>query len=436
MLPSDAIANASNTRLLIALNLSDTSRFVNDVFINPANRYLGFNTNLADIEVQPNNIRHPDMSEYIGLSAISHSFDGWNFFSRSIEALLNGDISSCIHFAYYAELRSVMGIMASEGIGIFNQKHMYYDRNQNPQLFHGPTHKIADDLINDWANSRLRKENIFRTIQLNSYNLKDWIIATGRSATGAYAGSLIKDWFSNWSIDLRLKADQGLRNENSYNPHFTLNPVDLSSAIDKLLKIWKGLEPQTANRFPDLDMHLSRLAFEGLFTKATGKAPSEPEYKVWLTDVFNQIGEPIKQQLFEFLLREVAPDDHIIIIEASRDLHNHRLNMTDPLPMICRAFLLLRFSTGAANLLMEDSGVKMENLKFWWEDIATKIGILGSKPSGIDTTDLYVDVQESVNSIEADKASITSVYEANILSYPDLHNLKQFQRVCFWGLGL
>jgi len=435
-MPANAILNASNSIVLKALNLSNIDQFAKGVLINPTNRYIGFNTHLADIKTKPNNINHPYLSEYIGVSTLSHTFDGWNFFSRGIEALVNGDISSCIHFVYYAELRSIMGIMASEGIGIFDKKHVYYDKNDKAHTFNGTTHSIASDLIKNWADSGKKKEAIFKTIQLNNFDLKDWITATGGSTTSAYSTSLVKEWFLNWSIDLRLKEDQILRNENSYRPHFKINPVDIPTLLDKIIEIWEALEPAASNRFPDLDMHLSRIAIEHLFLRTTGKAVSDVTFEPFIVSMFNTIGEPIKQNLFQFLLRKTSPDNHIVIQEANRDLHDNRINLTDPLPMICRALLLLRFSTGFANQTLNDSGVNMANLKFWWEDIAQKTGIIDKIPTSIDSPDLYADIQEAIDGLKANKTGITNVIETNMFGYPELHNLKQFQRICFWGLGI
>jgi hypothetical protein len=435
-MPADVIANASNSILLKALNNSNL-QFAKEVLINPANRYIGFNTNLADIESNPhNNIKHPDLAEYIGISTLCHTFDGWNFFSRGIEALVNGDISSCIHFIYYAELRSIMGIMASEGIGIFDRKHVYFDKNDRAHTFNGPTHQIAAQLITQWADSGNRKDTIFKTIKLSNYTLKDWITATGGSTTSAYSTSLLKDWFLNWSIDLRLREDQILRNETSYKPHFEINRVDIPGLLDKIIKIWEALEPSTSNRFPDLDMHLSRIALENLFIRTTGSPITDKAFEPYIAATFNTIGEPLKQSLFEFMLRKTTPNDHIVIQEASKDMGNVRTNLTDPLPMVCRTLLLLRFSTGFANQTLNESGVTLSNLKFWWESIAFNIGVIDSTPTSIDSPDLYADVQEAINTLKDTISAISNVSETNLFCYPDLNSLKQFQRVGFWGLGI
>lgn len=432
-MPINAITNAKNDRIKTALTESDLTQFINGAIINPANRYIGFNTHLSDIETNPNNIRHQDLAEYIGISILSHCYDGWNFLSRGVEALVKGDISSCIHFIYYSELRAAMSIMAQEGIGVFENKHLYYDRHSNPHIFKGPTHLTVDQLMTEWAKNGSRKETVFETIKLNNHSLKNWITATGSSSSGAYANSLLEEWLSNWSIDLRFESDKKLRNEMSYRPHFEIPPISIPPLLDQLSEIWLSLEPIDSNRFPNLDMHLSRIAIEKLYLQTTGNLPTHTGFENYLKNTFETIGEPVKQKLFEFILRRSSPDDHIIIREASRDITNNRMNLTDPIPMICRSLLLLRFATGFANQIMVGSNVDLKHLKFWWQDIAIKIGIIESS-SDIETFDLYADIQESINSLK--DSGISSIFETNLFGYPDLVNLKQFQRICFWGLGI
>jgi len=433
---ANIIAHASNSIITQALHQSDTQNFAKGNFINPTNRYIGFNTNLEDIETSPNNIRHSDLSEYIATSTISHCYEGWNYFSRGIEALINGDIPTCIHLIYYAELRSIMSIMATEGIGVFNNKHVYYDRHQNAHTFNSPTHTVTNDLIKSWADNPNRKDKVFNTIQLKNFTLGDWIQATGKAMGGGYATAMVNDWFTNWSLDIRLEADKKLRNEMSYRPHFDYKSVDISKLLDKLTGIWESLEPLESNRFPNLDMHLSRLGIETLFTKSTGELPSHSSYEKFLRQTFETIGEPTKQSLFEFFLRNESPENHLVIAEATGDLLDNRVNLANPLPMICRALLLLRFATGFTNQTLNDSGVNPLNLRFWWEDIASKIGIVDAPGVGVETMDLFADVRESLGALNSQKADITTIWQANLFGYPDLNTLKQFQRVCFWGLGI
>ncbi|MCT1524148.1 hypothetical protein [Sphingobacterium hotanense] len=431
---NNAIANASDRVIKNALSIVNSTYFLHGELINPNNSYINADLNL--IETNPNNINHPELREYIGTSSISHSLASWNYLSRGIEAILHGDISSCIHLIYYAEIRAVMSIMATEGIGVFNQKHIYYSSAGHPTTFEGGTHVIVDKLIKDWINAPTKKDKVFSVIKLANFDLGNWIQATGSSVSGGYARAVVKDWFSNWSIDLRLKDDQRLRNKMSYRPHFKHPVLDQSSVIERLAKIWDSLEPIESSRFQNLDMHLSRLGIERLFKLTVGRPITNPKYRTYIEDTFDQIGLSQNDPTFRFLMREDIVEDHIIIKEAAKDRHNRLVNLNDPFPMICRAILLSRFASGFTNQLLIDSGVSPNNLGFWWKDIASKTGILDSNVTDIEPIDLFADIRDSLTNLEPDIPNFTTVWDSNNFAYPDLNNLKQFQRACFWGLGL
>ncbi len=132
--------------------------------------------------------RQNQLEEYIASSIIVHSSDGWNNLSRSVESILNGDISSAIHFAYYAELRAVMSLLAFEGIGVFDKQHVWYDEMKNFRLFKGfTTHSLADAVIRAWTKQLKKKDVLFDLVKVKNINLKDWIKENGLSTNSKYA---------------------------------------------------------------------------------------------------------------------------------------------------------------------------------------------------------------------------------------------------------
>lgn len=64
-----------------------------------------------------------NLAQYIAASVALHSNDGWSYLGRSVACLLAGDTHRALHLAYYAELRAAMSLLASAGIGIFNNQH-------------------------------------------------------------------------------------------------------------------------------------------------------------------------------------------------------------------------------------------------------------------------------------------------------------------------
>src|SRR4051812_19836835 len=110
--------------------LNSSSAFISECFkhvssahlpqqrwIGSRNYYLNDTVNKVNSISNVSQIRKKPLGEYIASSTILHCYDGWNYISRASESLINGDISTAIHLIYYSELRSVMSLMASQGIG-------------------------------------------------------------------------------------------------------------------------------------------------------------------------------------------------------------------------------------------------------------------------------------------------------------------------------
>ena len=434
-MPNRAILHSSDAIIKKALKKIAKEQLPNERLIGPRNHFV--DDTISKIQAYTLSSSKKDhLAQYVAASTITHCYDGWNFLSRGIESYLNGDISSTIHFVYYSELRAVMSLMASNGIGIFNNRHLYFDSTEQDFAFTKSTHKAADTLMNELSLSSVRKAFIFKLIKVNNWTLNDWIRSTGASTGSSYASSIVNIWLKKWSIDLRLNQDQELRNEMSYRPHFNINEVIIKEGIKKILSVWKCLEPSISNRFNELDKYLLRLVIEEIFKLSTGHRISHKSFTPFVASILSNLGESSSHPLFNFLTRRDIPDDHFIITEAKKDTRSIRVNLLDPLPMICRSILLLRLSTGAANCLLEECGIVGNSLKFWWENTAYLIGLISSKPSGLNSYDLYADINQAMENLQPQVESISSVNEA-IFSYAhDLNTIKQFQRVSFWGLGL
>lgn len=383
--------------------------------------------------------RKNQMGEYIAASVISHCSDGWTYLSRAIESLINGDIASTIHFAYYAELRSAMSLMAHEGFGIFDKKHVQFNSSKIPTYYNtlGGTHPVAYSSMKEWANLPNKKDVLFKLIKINNRSLEDWVRETSFPMHSAYTTSAVKDWIKEWSVDLELEKDKNLRNEMSYRPHFEIPDIDIQNIISKLSKIWSVLEPTSTSRFPSLDRYLLRLSLEDIYRRSTSKKPVGRKFETFIKNVFGRLGEPTTQNLFGFLIRATEPDDHMIFKEAKKDRRDININRQDPLPIICRSILLLRLSTGVVNELISNSSLNVNNLRFWWEKKLLHQGSTASIPSGLDAVDLYADIRESLDEISLKPAgSFGCIKDAFINSSNSLFYLKQFERPAIWGMGL
>ena len=414
----------------------------------PQQRWLGKNNHYKDktIDKIKNNVRNPGanpvnhkhLAEYIASSTVLHCFAGWNYISRSIESLLNNDIPSCIHFAYYGELRAAMSLLATEGIGVFDNFHFFIDTNQDCREFRGSkTHKMTDELINLWAQEPVKKEQIFNIIRVRNKNISDWFRDANYSISSSYASDILKDWLVEWSMDLKFIEDQYLRNEMSYRPHFKNHYLDIKTAISTVKDIWQGLEPTNDHRFQELDLHLFRIALEKAFSKFTGVKTISRKYALFIDKMFANAGEPTNQYFYNFLLRSVSDEDHVLLINARSDRNKNRIGMQYPFAIISRGILLLRLASGLCDSLIKNTGLTINVFKFWWEEIAFEMGLIPSRPYMLNSIDLFADVVASFNNIEFNDVTLwTSTKNVNNIYSSELQELKQFQRVGIWGLGL
>lgn len=434
-MPVNAIANSNVIPIKRAFNKLIKTQFPLKRLIGPQNKYLRDGA-FESPNITPSNLNADHICQYIAASIISHCFDGWNFLSRGIEAFLNGDIPTTIHLIYYSELRSVMSIMANNGIGVFNRKHVYFNLSSNAVFIINSTHPAAHELFEAWAASPSHKEKVLKLIKVNSRSLFDWITASSIATSSSFSTLIVKHWLQKWSLDLQLRDDRTIRNESSYRPHFVTNNIDVSENFENLISIWRLLEPNTQNRFNLLDTFLFRLAIESTFENTIGHTIKHRQYVPFVQDIFTNLGESQNQYLFEFTLRRQQPLDPFLLTEAKKDLNKRKINYKDPFPMICRAILLNRLATGFVDDYLVESGINKNLLNFWWEDIAQKLGITSTSPSGITPVDLYTDISDAIEIINSNISNINSVSDCIKNYAPEINSLKQFQRTCFWGLGL
>ena len=291
--------------------------------------------------------------------------------------------------------------------------------------------------MKEWASLTSKKDVVFKLIKVNNVDLSEWINASPYSSRSGYSSAVANRWLKKWSIDLHLREDKDLRNVMSYRPHFEHSQVNIEQTISRLTDIWNLLEPSAANRFPVLDKYLLRFSLEELYQRATSKNPSGAQFASFITSIFSNLGQDINQVLFNFLLRITEPNDHFIFQEATRDSNNTDINQIDPFPMICRAILLLRLSTGAANVLVAGSSLDVDAIRFWWENISLQNGNVSIVPTGIDAIDLFSDIRDSIDEISSlPTGSLTCIKDAFSQISGPLFYLKQFQRTAIWGMGL
>jgi hypothetical protein len=168
----------------------------------PLNRWLGKNNHYATNTVSRIEAdvaagaapRTEQLARYLAASVLIHCFDGWAFLSNSVDCLLDGDVGTSIHLAYYAELRSVMSFLASEGIGVFNRHHYWLDAAGNCHRLNGPgTHDLVWYGLRQWAAVPSKAGTLLGFFSVGTVSLDTWLNAGGHvlgpAAVAALASS-------------------------------------------------------------------------------------------------------------------------------------------------------------------------------------------------------------------------------------------------------
>jgi hypothetical protein len=402
---SSYIAQSSPNGIQIAFNRLSRN-FSSNTWLNSSNRYRSSTIQNIDADFSPNNINNSinnstinsSLSEYIAASAPLHCLDGWSFLGRALECHTRGDFDSSRHLAYYAELRGAMSLLASEGIGIFQNKHFFVDVNGtcNYIPINQGTHQIAWDALEEW--SILRSGNFTSdVIQVQGYSLGNWLNTV---SAGNPLQSIASDWFTRWGLDLQtLKNDRTARNEASYRPRRIDNPTPLQvlNCLRFVHDLWQSHQPTEGN-FENIDRHLLRVSLEKTYYGVYGNSLStslESRIDIVLRTInFNTPKAVIWKK---FLLRQDDPHDSNLIIQA-----NGSSSISDPdhhIQVISRAALLLRFSTAASARLCRNAGITSDDLSFWWHILGSDRSLWEPNNAPDSSQDIWEDINNALETI-------------------------------------
>lgn len=390
------------------------------------------------------------INNFLAASSLSHLLDGWMYLSNSISALLNGDSGACIHLAYYAELRSTMSILATEGVGVFDRKHLgvfnnitnsefpkNYYKGTSPNLnYKTPelaTHVFVWEAIEKWSKSSVKPDTeILKIFKVKGHSFFDLIEFFHPIATPLRSTEVVKEWLQDWCFDIRaFKNDRENRNLVSYRPQRIRDferTLDFKIIINDLTSLWSGISPAEENKFNLLDMYLLRKLFHALYVKI---APSVPIREL-IETAFESKG--ITDNTMNALLCMETPytQDHLIFQHAS----NKELL---PLPIIARAMLLLRIAVGMVSQLYKLGDVTTNELGFVWSNYGLNNGFWTPNNPKTNFNELWTDIQstiidlkEQVNGQGSDNNLSTLISnKSESLTY-----LSQISRACLWGIDL
>jgi hypothetical protein len=377
----------------------------------------------------------PETTDAIQLTALgssNHGLDSWSFVARALAALVAGDAHAARHFAYYAELRAALAILASGGIGVFNGINFAIDLGGTLRRLAGSgTHVIVWDALDAWIDKGNAAEIFGASTTIGQVTLQDCLDSLFPTAVGDHrhvAGTML----STWGFDLQQGAsDRKTRNASSYNPHvLTTLSADAVTVVDFLGLFWDAFEPTGNDRFDTIDRHILRSAIE--------------QERISL-DIHEQLTQERYLNLdasvqalasLDFLNRAVQPDDHPFLVLART-----RSDPASPLEMIARSALLSRAACSIARKHLTEAGLMLpEALQDWLTEYANSRGLLDQGTLPEDSTMLWDDIslaRESLDALREDLASKGSPFDRwSILgaSSSAVPRICEAERVALWGL--
>lgn len=386
-------------------------------------------------------ISDTEFKTYLAGSSLAHILDGWMYLSNAFNSLLNGDSGAAIHLAYYAELRSAMSILATEGIGVFDKKHFGTFDSNDCQIFQypsrermkGSTHQFVWNAMEKWSNSAYKPSpeilEIFKVRGRTFFELTEYFHPTTVGST-LLGVQTIKSWLKEWCFDIRsYRDDREERNEVSYRPQRIKNfsqSIDFQNVINELNNYWSVISPSATDKYSLLDTYLLRKLYDGLYS-SIGAPYVRREL---IQNSFNQHGIN-DETLFNFLdFQTPYNNDHIIFQQAS-------IRQTTPLSIIARATLLLRISVGLVSQLYNAGGINKNELDFIWNNYAIDNGFWDTENIPADFNNLWTDIQPSLNDLNIDintPGINNSRFSIALRNHQELLHLGQINRACLWGL--
>jgi hypothetical protein len=413
-------------------------------WVGKQNRYRKDTVNRLALDTKPGGrgVNHLHLCQYIAASAPLHCSDGWVFLGRALDCHSRRDYDSARHLAYYAELRAAFSLLATEGIGIFNNKHFAVDRVRQVHYFEGNTHKIIWQVLEYWASLKRAVDLLGTIIRINGINLADWLSHFLPSGSFRPVGS---KWLKTWGLDLRsFPGDRETRNEASYRPTQLGERafLEATTSSDFVCALWSLCEPSGYSPFESIDRHLLRLALEEAFRGLRGVtvATTGGAFDNQVRSMLSTLGlDPVSQaQWFNFLVRSSDQADPIILSKASKTA-----TVEDPeqhLEVISRAALLLRIATGANSLMLKEIGISLQDIKFWWSNLGEQRGLWEKAEEPADLRDLWADVEAAIREMTEWRGDGPSP-ERTFIRWRqdrllDISVLGECERIGLWGLAL
>lgn len=396
------------------------------------------------------NLTSTEVKEFIAVSTIVHCIDGWTYLNNAINAFLNGDPSIAIHLSYYAELRSAMSFLASEGILIANMRQICVESNDSLYIpgnkgalslgDNSGSHKATWKIMEEWINNNRRQSNALDYFSYKGKTFRELIphIPHAQKSPAAQL-TVLKAWLKVWCLDIeKYTSDREARNKSSYNPNLTRSctPTSLTEKLININNFWKSLEPST-DSFSRIDIFL----LSSYLTKT---------YDIYVDSL---VGTPSldKASYIDLFLQNSGLSNDVIlksifVNNQSSTLLTHSNDKTidldtgdvNPLSIIARAILLLRYSTGACAFLLKSNNINRQELNFYIDKVGKDWGMWdNSQPT--EFKELWDEVSLLLEYCDEylDGKSPSTIFKVRneLKEYSQYSYLySQFSRAALWGL--
>ena len=441
---NQAAALANSSRLAIENSFPRLKRYLGrDRWLSRDNRYRLRPKSVLKLDAKANTINEEELVQYVAASGTLHCSDGWSLLGRALACHARGDTASALHLAYYAELRAGVSILASQGIGVFDNPSVSVDSGGNCHLIRDcPTHRLAWLALEKWADTQSAADLLVDILSVQGIRCREWLDNFQKSSV-VNRKRIASKWLKSWGLDLRrFIDDREARNAASYQPT-RISPAAQVSALESsnfLCELWTLHEP-SKSRFENLDRYLLRRILEETYRVRRGRLPkSDP--KGFEADVESMIehmnpGGQTAEEWLQFFARKADSQDPSLISMAMNtrtpgSSHSH-------MQVISRAVVMLRVATGAWSNLLGNAKLGKTELEFWWESLAQDLGLWGDTTRPDNITDLWADVASAITQLsgwaESNKATANYAnWQTECAS--GISVLGSCERIGLWGLGL
>ena len=406
----------------------------------PGQRYEAANiSGLLRKDAKNGTIDSQALAQRMAASVPSHVLDGWSLFGRAVHCLLRGDTRTSVHLGYYAELRAVLAIVASEGIGIFDRLHFVIDEYGSAHRLcsevgkptESGTHSMIWPIYSWWIDQPAAHDLIKEVIRPGSRAIGDWFNVP--EDANIYLAHSARAWLIDWGLDLnRMNRDFWARNASSYGPSAlhgwqTIEPGD---AITTVTDLWRVFEPADSSRFDLVDRLFLRrvllVAFNGQTSRRRGSKNWHREFGKFVDGflddhVDHHLVQVDRDGWKESLVGNgpATPLDHASKNSPVEDAFF-------PVELLARAGLLLRLASGSCAHHMAEVGITWASLLFWLNDIGIKRGLWDQNLYPENAIDLWSDIEEVLD----------TTYESSPLLEVSRAKLEECERIGMWGFGV